>query len=53
MELTDKDRDDFLNRLGAIQKVRADGKVVQGVYVQEDGKEWDDDDILMLIAFGF
>ena len=53
MELSDKDRDGFLNRVGAVQKLRADGELVPGVYVQEDGKEWDDEDIKMLITFGF
>ena len=53
LELSDKDREAFLKRIGAIQKLRADGAEVPGVYVQEDGKEWDDDDILMLIAYGF
>ena len=53
MELSDKERDGFLNRIGAVQKLRASGEVVPGVYVQEDGKEWDDEDIKMLIAFGF
>ena len=53
MVLTDKDRDGFLNRVGAVQKLRADGELVPGVYVQEDGKEWDDEDIKMLITFGF
>ena len=53
MELSDKDRDGFLNRVGAVQKLRADGEVMPGIYVDEDGKEWDDEDIKMLIAFGF
>ena len=53
MILTDKDRDDFLNRVGAVQKLRANGEEVPGVYVEENGKEWDDEDIRMLIAFGF
>lgn len=53
MELSDKDREEFLNRVGAVQKLRADGTEVPGVYVQEDGEEWDDDAIKMLIAFGF
>lgn len=53
MELTEKDRNGFLNRVGAVQKVRADGEEVPGVYVEESGKEWDDEDIKMLIALGF
>ncbi len=53
MELTEKDRNDFLKRIRAVQKVRRNGEEVPGEYVGEDGKEWDDDDILMLIAFGF
>ena len=53
MVLTDKDRDDFLNRIGAVHKLRASGEVVPGIYVDEEGKEWHDEDIKMLIAFGF
>ena len=53
MELTKKDRDDFLNRVGAVQKLRENGEEVLGVYVEKSGKEWDDEDIKMLIAFGF
>ena len=53
MELSDRDRDGFLKRVGAVQKLRADGEEVPGVYVEESGKEWDDEDIKMLIAFGF
>lgn len=53
MDLSDKDWDGFLNRLGAVQKVRANGEVVPGEYVDEDGKEWHDEDIKMLIAYEF
>lgn len=53
MALTQKDRDDFLMRLGAVRKVRANGDEVPGEYVTEGGQEWSDEDIEMAIVFGF
>ncbi|MDP1720060.1 MAG: hypothetical protein Q8L08_03560 [Candidatus Nanopelagicaceae bacterium] len=53
MALTQKDRGDFLMRLGVVRKVRANGEEVSGEYVDEDGHEWTDQGIEMAIAFGF
>ena len=53
MAITQKDRDEYLKRLGAVQKVRANGDVVPGEYVTEGGEEWSDEGIAMAIAFGF
>jgi hypothetical protein len=53
MALSEKDREDFLNRLGAVRKVRAIGSKGPDVYVTDSGKEWDDDDIEMAINLGF
>lgn len=50
--LTKEDRDDFLKRVGAVQKLRRDGSEEPGVSVSEE-QEWSDEGIEMLIAFGF
>ena len=53
MAITQKDRDDFLKRLGAVPKVRLNGDEVPGEYVTDEGQEWSDEGIAMAIAFGF
>jgi len=53
MAITQKDRDDFLRRIGAVRKARLAGSEEPGVYVTEGGEEWNDESIKFAIAFGF
>jgi hypothetical protein len=53
MAITQRDRDDFLRRIGVVRKARLDGSEEPGVYVTEGGQEWDDDGLEFAIAFGF
>ena len=53
MAITQKDRDDFLRRIGAVRRARLAGSEEPEVYVTESGQEWNDEGIEFAIAFGF
>ena len=53
MAITQKDRDDFLRRIGAVRRARLAGSEEPEVYLTEGGQEWDDEGIEFAIFFGF
>jgi hypothetical protein len=53
MVVSQEEREEFLNRLGAVKQVRRRSGGKGNAMVSEDEKEWTDEEIQMAIDMGF